>query len=99
MTKGFIYTTQTVIMDSRDVITYLIGGGEQMSSGYAVFFSMSTMFIIVGVALKIYIETGRMVFIEHLKEDWTHRLPFRLKNNRYESKTTSVVCPDGRPGI
>ena len=41
------------------------------------------VFFVVGIVRKIQIETGRMVLFEHLKDDWTYRLPFRLKNNRY----------------
>lgn len=49
----------------------------------AVLLSISIAFIIAGVALKVSVETGQMVLIEHLKGDWTYRLPFRLRNNRY----------------
>lgn len=54
-----------------------------MSAGMATLFSMSIAFIIAGVALKVSAETGQMVLIEHLKDDWTYRLPFHLRNNRY----------------
>jgi len=52
--------------------------------------SISIAFIIAGIALKVSAETGQMVLIEHLKEDWTYRLPFRLRNNRYRG--ASRVC-------
>lgn len=45
--------------------------------------SVCLVFFIAGVVLKIYVETGQMVLIEHLKDDWAYRLPFRLRNNRY----------------
>ncbi|MCI5898284.1 MAG: hypothetical protein MRZ82_04715 [Firmicutes bacterium] len=45
--------------------------------------SVSMAFIIAGIVLKVSSETGQMVLIEHLKEDWAYRLPFRLRNNRY----------------
>lgn len=54
-----------------------------MNAGMAILFSMGIAFIIAGVALKVSLETGQMVLIEHLKDDWTYRLPFRLRNNRY----------------
>lgn len=50
----------------------------------AVLLSLCVVFIVVGVALKVSIDTGRMVLIEHLKDDWAYRLPFRLRNNRYK---------------
>ena len=54
-----------------------------MTAGIGVFFSISIVFVIAGVVLKISAETDRMVLIEHLREDWTYRLPFYLRNNRY----------------
>ncbi len=54
-----------------------------MTAEMATLFSMSMAFIIAGVALKASAETGQMILLEHLKEDWTHRLPFHLRNNRY----------------
>lgn len=40
--------------------------------------------LIVAVIVRIkYVETGEMVLLNHLKDDWTCRLPFRFKNNRY----------------
>ena len=45
--------------------------------------SACTVFVIVGVALKVSLETGQMVLIEHLKDDWSYRLPYRLRYNRY----------------
>ena len=54
-----------------------------MTAETFVLLSVSMAFIIAGIALKVSAETGQMVLIEHLKEDWTYRLPFRLRNNRY----------------
>lgn len=54
-----------------------------MTAVIAPILSMCLAFIIAGIVRKIYVETGEMVLIEHLKEDWTYRLPFRLRNNRY----------------
>ena len=48
-----------------------------------VILSLLIAFSIAGVALKISTETGQMVLIEHLKDDWMYRLPYRLRNNRY----------------
>lgn len=56
---------------------------DTMTAEMVTFFSMGFAFIIAAVALKVSVETGEMVLIEHLKEDWTYRLPFRLRNNRY----------------
>lgn len=48
---------------------------------------MAVMAVIVaGVALIVFAEIGQRVaiaLIDHLKEDWTYRLSFRLQNNRY----------------
>ena len=55
-----------------------------MTAETFVLLSVSMAFIIAGIALKVSAETGQMVLIEHLKEDWTYRLPFRLRNNRYK---------------
>lgn len=52
--------------------------------------SISIAFIIAGIALRASAKTGKMVLIEHIKEDWTYRLPFRLRNNRYRRATR--VC-------
>ena len=54
-----------------------------MTAVIAPILSVCLAFVIAGVVLKIFTETGEMVLIEHLKEDWTYRLPFRLRNNRY----------------
>lgn len=54
-----------------------------MTPEVGILFSISMAFVIAGVALKIHAETGQMILLEHLKEDWTYRLPFRLRNNRY----------------
>ena len=54
-----------------------------MSAAKGALLSIGMAFVIAGVALKISSETGEMVLIEHLKDDWTYRLPFRLRNNRY----------------
>lgn len=45
--------------------------------------------IVIGIAFGKSDETGQMVLIEHLKEDWTYRLPFRLRNNRYRGMSRS----------
>ena len=45
--------------------------------------SLCAASIVVGIAHIMSVETGQMVLIEHLKEDWGYRLPFRLRNNRY----------------
>ena len=39
--------------------------------------------LVVGVALKVSVETGEMALLVELKEDWAYRLPYRLRNNRY----------------
>lgn len=54
-----------------------------MTAVIAPILSVCLAFVIAGVVRKIYVETGEMVLIEHLKEDWAYRLPFRLRNNRY----------------
>ena len=54
-----------------------------MTAVIAPLLSVCLAFIVAGVVHKVYIETGEMVLLEHLKDDWTYRLPFRLKNNRY----------------
>ena len=54
-----------------------------MTAVIAPILSVCLAFVIAGVVLKVFTETGEMVLIEHLKEDWTYRLPFRLRNNRY----------------
>jgi hypothetical protein len=54
-----------------------------MSAEIMTLLSVAIAFIIAGVALKVSAETGQMVLIEHLKADWTYRLPFHLRNNRY----------------
>ena len=54
-----------------------------MTEEMGVVFSISAAFIIAGAALKVSAETGEMVLIEHLKEDWICRMPFRLRYNRY----------------
>jgi len=40
-------------------------------------------FIIAAFVLYVYIETGQMVLLEHLKDDWRYRIGDRLRNNRY----------------
>ena len=54
-----------------------------MTAVIAPVLSVCLAFIVAGVVRKIYVETGEMVLLEHLKDDWTYRLPFRLRNNRY----------------
>lgn len=54
-----------------------------MTAVVAPILSICLAFVIVGVIRKIYVDTGEMVLLEHLKDDWTYRLPFRLRNNRY----------------
>ena len=46
--------------------------------------------LVVGVALKVSVETGEMVLLVELKEDWACRFPYRLRNNRYRG--ASRVC-------
>ena len=54
-----------------------------MTAVIAPILSVCLAFVIAGVVLKVFTETGEMVLIKHLKEDWAYRLPFRLRNNRY----------------
>ncbi len=54
-----------------------------MTAATATLLSVCLVFMIAGVVLKISVETGEMVLLEHLKDDWVYRLPFRLRNNRY----------------
>lgn len=54
-----------------------------MTAEIATLFAVSIASLIAGIALKTFAETGQMLLIEHLKDDWTYRLPSRLKNNRY----------------
>ena len=42
-----------------------------MTAVIAPILSVCLAFVIAGVVLKIFTETGEMVLIEHLKEDWT----------------------------
>ena len=51
--------------------------------------SIGLAFIIAAIMLIISAQTGQMVLIEHLKEDWIYRLPFQLKNNRYRGLSRS----------
>ena len=59
------------------------GGYDERANNDYHFHKHSIVFIIAGVALMISAETGQMILIEHLKEDWMYRLPFHLRNNRY----------------
>ena len=54
-----------------------------MTAEMGILFSACFVFLIAGIILKYSKDTGRMVLIEHLKEDWSYRLPFHLKHNRY----------------
>ena len=48
-----------------------------------IIFSICIAFIIAAIVFKIHNETGQMVLLEHLSDDWTYRLPYHLRNNRY----------------
>lgn len=61
-----------------------------MDNNIIILLSIGIIFIIAGIVLKIYLETGRMVLLEHLKEDWTFRLPARLSSNKYRG--LSRIC-------
>ena len=52
--------------------------------------SVCLVLIVAVIVRKKYIETGEMVLLNHLKDDWTSRLPFRFKNNR--SRGVSRTC-------
>ena len=60
-----------------------------MTAGIVTLLSVCLAFAAAGVVRKIYVETGEMVLLEHLKDDWTDRLPFRLKHNRYRGLNRS----------
>ena len=50
---------------------------------YTALLPVAIALIIIGAALNVSAGTGQTALIGHLSEDWTHRLPFRLRNNRY----------------
>ena len=53
-------------------------------------FGILSLFLVAGVALKVSVETGEMVLLVELKEDWACRFPYRFRNNRYRG--ASRVC-------
>ena len=60
-----------------------------MTAGIVTLLSVCLAFAAAGVVRKICVEAGEMVLLEHLKDDWTDRLPFRLKHNRYRGLNRS----------
>lgn len=64
----------------------------ERDSSYLIVFAVSIIIVMIGVirVIRIFLQEG---VIQHIKDDWTYRLPYRIHNNRYRglSRPSYVV--------